>query len=136
MRIRRVTRLAAVLGMMTAMAAGCASSGEAGERRNMNELLPDEIAAAPVSNLYEAVEQLRPRWLQVRNVQSLTGGAGQIAVFQNRTHLGGPEVLRSLGWNGVVRLRYLDGPQASAQLRTPGSDGFPGAIIIETADGR
>jgi hypothetical protein len=136
MRIRRVTRRAAVLGMMTVLAAGCASSGEPGERRNMNELLPEEIAAAPVSNLYEAVEQLRPRWLQVRNVQSLSGAGAGVAVFQNRTHLGGPEVLRGMGWNGVARLRYLDGPQASAQLRTPGSDGFAGAIIIDTADGR
>ena len=124
--------------VMVLVFAGCASTGESagGERRNTSELLPAEILAAPVSNLYEAVEQLRPRWLQIRSVRSLSGGAGEIGVFVNRTHVGGPEVLRSMSVDGVVRLRYLDGPAASAQFRSAGGDGFPGGIIVETVEGR
>jgi hypothetical protein len=138
MRVRRVGSRAVVAAFLALVAASCASTGESsgGERRNTNELLPDEIRAAPVSNLYEAVEQLRPRWLQIRSVRSLSGGGGEIGVFVNRTHVGGPEVLRSMSVDGVARLRYLDGPAASAQFRSAGGDGFPGGIIVETVDGR
>jgi len=137
MRGRRVGARTFLAGFVALVVASCASSGESsGERRNTSELLPEEIRAAPVSNLYEAVEQLRPRWLQIRSVRSLSGAGGQIGVFVNRTHVGGPEVLRSMSVDGVARLRYLDGPAASAQFRSAGGDGFPGGIIVETVDGR
>jgi hypothetical protein len=44
-------------------------------------------------------------------------------------------VLRSMPTAGVAQLRYLDGPAASAQLRTPGAAALAGAIIIEMNTG-
>lgn len=115
-------------------AAACASSGSEGSSgRDMNVLLPEEIGEAPVSNLYDAVSQLRPRWLQVRTVTSLAGGQADIAVFQGRSYLGSSDALRQMGIEGVARLRYLDGPLANAQLRTPQGVPMPGAIVVEYA---
>jgi hypothetical protein len=109
----------------------CASSGEGSSGRDLNVLLPEEIQEAPVSNLYDAVNQLRPRWLQVRSVTSLGGGAADIAVFQGTSYIGNSEALRSMGLDGVARLRYLDGPLAQAQLRAPQGVQMPGAIVVE-----
>lgn len=124
------------LGPMIALAvavflSGCASGGSAGSGINSNVLTQAEIQEALASNLYEVVEKLRPRWLQIRAQTSLTQTGGEIGVFINRTHQGGVEVLRSLTIDGVTGMRYMDGPQASAALRSAGGTAFAGAIIVE-----
>lgn len=111
----------------------CASSGEGGTRSSATVLTQEEMLAAPASNLYEVVDRLRPRWLQSRAVMGLSGPP-QILVYLNRTYLGGPEMLRDFEAGEVYRLRYMDGPQASAQLSGyPSSIHVGGAIVIETS---
>jgi hypothetical protein len=121
--------------LLVLVAGGCAAAGEGGTRGSSNVLTAEEMAGAPISNLYDAVEQLRPRWFQVRSAGSLQGTGPVVGVFMNRTYQGGTEVLRSLSTSGVAQLRYLDGPAASAQLRTPGAAALAGAIIIEMETG-
>jgi hypothetical protein len=112
-------------------AASCASSGGGtGESSNRNVLTRDEMTEVSASNAYEAVERLRPRWLQIRASRSMIGST-EIVVFMNRSLLGGPEVLRDFIPANIVRLRYLDGPTASAQLNGLGGRAVEGAIIIE-----
>lgn len=112
--------------------AACAASGEAGARRNPNVLTPEEMAESTAANLYDVVEQLRPRWFQVRSVTSLQGQNQEVGVFVNRVYQGGIDTLRGMPKSGVSQLRYLDGPTASAQLRTPGASALAGAIVVET----
>ncbi len=114
---------------------GCASTGEGGERIRPNEISAEEMAATPAGNLYDVVDQLRPRWFQIRAVASLQQQRPEIGVYINRTHQGGVEVLRSMSKDGVHRLVYLDGPTASAQLRSPGGTALAGAIIVELVAG-
>jgi hypothetical protein len=116
-------------------AAGCASSGGNGVRRDSRVLTPEEIATAPVTNLYEAVERLRPRWLEMRDVRSLGSGIGQIVVFLNNSYVGGPETLRQFQAHQIVRVRYLDAAQASATLSGyDTSRHVVAGIVIETAE--
>lgn len=112
--------------------AGCASSsgGVDGPRREQNVLTPEEIATAPVNNLYEAVERFRPRWLLVRSPRSLNMRT-EVIVILNDAYLGPPESLRQVGMDGLVRLRYVDGPRASALYRVPGGTAVEGAIVVE-----
>jgi len=120
--------MAMALGM-----AGCAASGgEGGTRRDPNLLTSDEMAQTSSANLYDVIEQLRPRWFQVRSVTSLQGQNQQIGVFVNRVYQGGLDTLRGMPKSGVAQVRYLDGPTASAQLRTPGATALAGAIVVET----
>jgi hypothetical protein len=125
--------LVALVSMALVSAAGCASggsgSGSAGDR---NELTREEIAEIQVANLYDAVDRLRPRWLLIRSQRSMTGPT-EIVVFMNRSLLGGPEVLRQFNPADVIRLRYLDGPSASAQLNGLSGRAIEGAIIIEVS---
>lgn len=118
-------------------AAGCASSGGTAVRRDSRVLMPEEIATVPVNNLYEAIDRLRPRWLEMRDVRSLGTGVGQIVVFLNNSYVGGPETLRQFQAHQVVRIRYLDAAQASATLTGyDTSRHVVAGIVLETAEGR
>lgn len=86
-----------------------------------------------VGNLYELVDRLRPRWLQVRaRDRSFSGGEQEIVVYQDQSLLGGVEMLRSLGLDLATSLTYLDGAQATAQLPGLGSRRIEGAIVVNT----
>lgn len=111
---------------------GCASTGDPRTSGSTTLLTYEEMADAPASNVYEIVDRLRPRWLQVRGPLSLDGQS-QILVYLNQTYLGGPGILQEFDLEQIQRIRYLDGPRASGTL-----SGFPsdtpvaGAIVMET----
>ena len=132
--MKRRLLIQTILAAGLAGTSACASGGRA-TPVDSTILTREEIAAAPVSNLFEAVERLRPRWLQIRSVRSINTGV-QIAVFQNRSYLGEPEVLRTYDTKSVVRLRYLDGATASATLSGFDSRHVEAAIVLETTTGR
>lgn len=117
----------------SAAVVACASTGAPTGGGSMNLLTYEEMVDAPASNVYEIVDRLRPRWLQVRGPVSLDGQS-RILVYLNQSYLGGPEVLREFDVDQVQQIRYLDGPRASGSL-----SGFPtdapvaGAIIMETS---
>jgi hypothetical protein len=88
----------------------------------------------PGSNLYEVIDRLRPRWLQMRHTMSMGAGTAQIVVFMNNQYLGGPEQLRQFQPRDVLEVEYMDGPKAAATLR--GYDStlhVVGAIVMKTA---
>ncbi len=120
----------ALLALVLLAAGACASTGSTGPRRDSNVLTPEEIAEAPVSNLYEAVERLRPRWLQIRSTRSLNMQS-EVSVFLGSSYLGGPDALRQIGLDGLVRIRYLDSATASALYKVPDGRAIEGAIIVE-----
>jgi hypothetical protein len=113
--------------------AGCASRGTE-TRASTTELTQQEIVASRASDLYSAVQQLRPRWLQVRSPRSINSDTG-IFVFQGRSLIGGPETLKQFDTRSVLRLRYLDSAQADAQLTVPAGQHVQGAIVIELVAG-
>lgn len=109
---------------------GCASSG-ARVKYDPNKITRDEIEAADVSTLFEVIQRLRPRWLDVRSSRSF-GNQTRVVVFQDQTLLGGVEVLRQLTADMASELEYLDGPTAANSLPGLGSTHVEGAIIIRT----
>lgn len=109
----------------------CASSGSKSVRSRSDILTREEIMSVEVGNLYEAVQRLRPRWLNVRSA-----GVGApfttIMVYQDQARLGDLEILRQIPPDGVESLRYLD--RSTAQMSLPGNwtQGMVGAIVITT----
>ena len=114
--------LAAVLG-------GCASTGSTSMRSRSDVLTREEIMSVPVGNLYEVVQRLRPRWLNVRS-SGVGALSTTIAVYQDQVRLGDLEILRQIPPQGVESLRYLD--RSTAQMSLPGNwtPGMVGAIVI------
>jgi len=133
MKLRTTLAAALATGLLT-WAAACASSTP-GVRRDSAELLPEEIAEVPVSNLYEAVERLRPRWFQIRSPRSMNMST-EVAVILNSSYLGGPETLRQIAPTGLIRMRYLEAARATALYRVPDGRAVEGAIIVEMGAGR
>jgi len=110
----------------------CASSSSEGENAPSpysNVITRAELQDAGVRNAFEAVERLRPRWLTVRGMRSFNVET-EIMVFQDRMLLGGLDMLRTIGIEGIYELRYLDGPTASASLPGLGGRHVEGAIVI------
>ena len=117
------------LGLALLVLAACATSGQAA-RGSTNVLTREEISAAGVSNLLEAVERLRPRWLQARGPRSINSET-RVLVFVDRSNLGGPEALSQFDAKNLVQLKYLDAAQAYATLSLPRGTAVQGAIVVE-----
>lgn len=116
---------------LVAVLTGCGSTSGTG-RSGADTLTEREIQDVVAANLYEVVEKLRPRWLQVRATTSLsTAAPAEIGVFVGQSHQGGVEILRTMTRDGIVGMRYMDGTRASAVLRSAGGTAFAGAIIID-----
>lgn len=127
--------LGALAVMLALGLAGCASTGN-GSRSDPDELTREELMSIQVNSVYDAVQRLRPRWLnrerQADN-RSFNLSSG-IVVYHHQTYLGDVDVLREWSTEAVVRLRWLDGPRAAAVLPGLGSRHVAGAIVIETRD--
>jgi len=113
------------------VSAACASGGSSGAGTDREFLSRDDIESVEVSDLYEVVQRLRPRWLNVRGDRSF-GLTTSIVVYQGQTRLGGVDVLKQFGPETAETMRYMDGPKASSTLPGLGSQHVAGAIIIET----
>ena len=128
-------RLAAALvgTALLFLLAGCASTSEQRSTNRRSDVISsEELQEVKVNNLYEAIQRLRPRWLQARSQQSFNTPS-QIVVFQNQTNLGGFEALRSLGTDAAHSIQFMDGPTAMASLPGLGSMQVMGAIVIHTS---
>lgn len=124
-----------VMAVLFAVPLGACASAGSGSSTTYNRISAEEIAEmkGQVGNLYDLVNRLRPRWLQVRaRDRSFTGGEQEVVVYQDQSLLGGIEMLQGLGLDMPLYLSYLDGAQATAQLPGLGSRRIEGAIIIHT----
>jgi hypothetical protein len=100
--------------------------------RRRDVITKEEMVEAGVTNLYEAVQRLRPEWLRGANVSNITAGGQDLVVYQNQTPLGSVEELRELTPEYTESLRFLDGPTASNTLPGLGSRRVAGAIVVVT----
>jgi hypothetical protein len=114
---------------LVAGAGACASAGSRAPRsRDRNWITDDELRGTMASNLYEAIQSLRPQWLVKRGRHSLMPEMeGDIVVYQDVTRLGGPEALRTIAVGDVQEAHFLSPGEATTRYGT----GHPhGAIVI------
>lgn len=128
----RQGHLLAVLAVM--LLGGCATTKTATGNGDPYILTREEIMSVEgITNLYDVVQRLRPRWLQVRASDRSFGMTTQIGVFQNQTYLGDVETLRQLQPGMAYQLKYMDGTTASNSLPgLPPGTHLSGAIIMST----
>lgn len=111
---------------------GCASTKTDGAGSNPDLITREQILETGATNLYDVVNRLRPRWLQVHTTRSFSMET-EIVVFQNDMQLGGPDALKQLTPEIAFEIRWLDGTRAAATL--PGlmsGRHIAGAIIVST----
>lgn len=113
--------------------AGCAGTGERGEReyRDPNLLTHEQVRQVEASNAYEVVERLRSRWLRDYGTTQLPGAAGdfRVQVYLDDVHMGGLDRLRDIGYREIRYIRYYPPQEASARW---GFNHGAGAIMVST----
>jgi hypothetical protein len=136
---RTLAVTAGTLSILSACAAsaGTAAGGSAGtaapstQRARRDLITQEELMGSGTTNLYDAIQRLRPQWLNGGNrTEAMTGGGSEVVVYQGATNLGGVEALRQITPGYVASLRWLDGSQASNTLPGLGSRRVAGAIVI------
>ncbi|WP_420125672.1 hypothetical protein [Longimicrobium sp.] len=133
MRLRfRWTALLA--GLMLVSACAPAASGPAPRDRTV--ISEEELTALPGGmNAFEAVQRLRPFWLNVRANRSFNATTAEVLVYQGDMRLGSADNLRNIRVSEVRRLEYFDPAQAVARLPGIGNSRPAGAIIVRMRAG-
>lgn len=109
--------------------AGASTSGSARARRDL--ITQEELVGSGTTNLYDAIQRLRPQWISGANrTDAMTGGGTEVVVYQGSANLGGLEALRQIAPGYVASVRWLDGSQATNMLPGLGSRRVAGAIVI------
>lgn len=99
-----------------AMLLACASAGNSGDPGLRGELTHEVLLATDASDLFSAIQSLRPQWLSSRGPTSAsdpTPTFAQVAV--NGTIAGPIEFLRSLRSQDVQSAQFLAPGQAAAR---------------------
>ncbi|HVD61682.1 MAG TPA: hypothetical protein VNC11_12490 [Gemmatimonadaceae bacterium] len=134
-----------------AITSACATTKNASQGGTQADRITEsEIIATPAANAYDLVQHLRPDWLRVRPVGSISGsssatqttassssGMSKLGVLVTLVYLDGNKLgeidaLRSLPTNGIREMRWLDPTRAHLQLRGIVSDAINGAIDIKS----
>jgi len=109
-----------VLNLSVATLAG--QSPLAAQRRS-NLLTAEEIQRAKVATAYEAVQTLRPRWLQGPRALSRMSARGDeshqspgISVYINEVSVGGVDYLKDIAVVTVLELRWLSPFEAASRF--------------------
>jgi hypothetical protein len=136
MKTRSYCLLAVVL---VAVAPGCASSPASASssaqqqasrpRGSRDRITADELATIDVQNALQAVQRLRPNFLQTRGgaSSSITQGPQDVVVYVDQTRMGGPSTLAQIPITDVKEIQYLNGTDATQRY---GTGHGSGAIIV------
>ncbi|HJQ21635.1 MAG TPA: hypothetical protein VJ867_14905 [Gemmatimonadaceae bacterium] len=106
----------------------CASSGTtagAAPRRSSMTITGDEMVAAGVSNVYDAIQRLRPQWLTSSRMRG-AGTSDELQVYIDMNRYGALESLRQLPIGGIAEARYLNAAEATNRYGT----GHSGGVIL------
>ncbi len=123
-------RIAALaLAAVTSACAPAATTGAAPVSHNRDVVTPAELLATKATNLYDALQQIRPDYFRARGVSSIRLATPDLpAVYLDRNALEGLESLRNIDVNLVQEVRRLTPSEATVRL---GRD-FPGGVILVT----
>jgi hypothetical protein len=139
MRIRAIIFLTALASMGMV---GCASSSSGtasgaqqsaqpttARRGSRDRITAEELATVDAQNALQAIQRLRPSFLQTRGgaSSSLSQGAQDVVVYVDQTRMGGPSTLSQIQIADVKEIQYLSASDATQRYGTGHS---AGAIVV------
>jgi TonB-dependent Receptor Plug Domain len=132
-------KLSTITGLLAgAILVACASGGSTGSRasihRDPNVITAEELDASTYSNVYEAIQHLRPAMLVPHagggaSSSIVNAGGSQLIVYENGAKLAGVSALRDISVGEIAEIRYLSPTDATQRFGT-GSGG--GAILLKS----
>jgi hypothetical protein len=123
-----MSRTMPALALAVAVAAtACATTGEHQPTGNPNMLTSEQIEQSTATNAHDLVQNLRPRWLQVRGMHGAP--TGQTAVYLDGARFGEIDSLRRINTRSIGSMRFLNPTEATNRF---GTGHGHGAILITT----
>jgi hypothetical protein len=138
-----MSRRIPILLIAGALAAGCASKAANTEgvvpgdstkaaasrapRTSSNVLTAEELAKVDYTDLYQAVQRLRPSWLVARGGQSMKSSTGSVAVYIGDSKFGDVSSLKQITMTDVKEARYMSPSEAQQRF---GAGVRNGAIVV------
>jgi hypothetical protein len=128
-----------VAALVVVAVSGCASSPSSGTaasqqsssrtRGSRDRITADELATIDVQTALQAVQRLRPSFLQNRGgaSSSITQGPQDVVVYVDQTKMGGPSTLAQIPITDVKEIQWLSGTDATQRY---GTGHGSGAIIV------
>ncbi len=115
--------------------AALSASGALAAQRRTSILTGEEIERAKgnISTAYEAVEILRPRWLQRHELARIPGTPQEplqdtsIRVFLNDHDMGPADYLKTISAGAILEMRWLSANEAASRY---GASGGQAAIAV------
>jgi hypothetical protein len=121
------------LAILLAGLLACTPPSSVKTTRNASVITRDEIAASHAYNAYDAINLLRPNFLQNHGQMTISGSdTGFPKVYLNHQLYGDLESLRTFQVNGIREIHYYNGTEASSRF---GLGNASGAIEIITDAG-
>ncbi len=120
-----------------ALAAACSSTGGGGSSAgalpapssDRNLLTQDDLQRTSASNLFNAIQVLRPQWLRQSPTIIRQGGEGSLLVYLDGVQYGDPTALRQISLSVVQEVRFLSASEAQARY---GTQDLHGVIAVTT----
>ena len=85
-----------------------------------------ELASVSANNAYEAIERLRPQWLQIRGPSSVTQPEGDWPlVYMDNVRAGDVSMLPNIPVDDIGEIRFITGSDATTRWGT----GVTGGVI-------
>ena len=129
MSYRTVFLLAALPLVSACASSGGSQTGQAGPRHDPYVITAAELATANASNLFDAIRQLRPRWLERLGPTTFGGAEYRIMVYTDRIQFGSVDMLRQVPVSLPLSVRYYSASEAQGEF---GVGNLQGAIQIVT----
>jgi len=119
-----------LVSLFTAALAGCTPAPFNGSPAPGRDVLfAPEIVQSRVLDTYQAVTQLRPEFLKMREPYLRSPRSNSLRVFLDEIDIGGVDALRSIPIDQVTAIRYVSA--TDAQFRW-GGDHPQGVILVST----
>jgi len=130
-KTKRFGRLGSVAMVVVLVGAGaCASSGASGSSGTSGALITGEqLVATNQSDLFQALQTLRPQWLRPRGAASLSGPT-EVMLFVNEAPYGTVNDLSGIPITAVQDVRFLNASEAGSRYGTAAGAG--GLLLVRT----
>lgn len=110
--------------LVATIALACAPASGRGPVRNQNYIAGEELAATNYSNLYDAIQALRPNFLRSRGRNSFDPDQSEHpVVYLDGQRFGELAILKSMSPHRVLAIRSLSGPDATTKYGTNNTSG-------------
>ncbi len=119
-----------LVSLSATLVIACASSGTRSDSSPppRGVLTAEILSETQESDLYQAVQRLRPQWLRARGAARISGGNLTVSVYVNDVRRGQVGFLRTIQLEAVQRVQFLTGTEATTRWGT----GVAGGVILVT----